>query len=91
MLPKAVVIHLTYKDKSSDDIRIKHFISDSNEDTSDTAGKFYEALSKLIEFVDREQINSLAISQFRDYFDRGAYPGLGIIKKLSIMHHIELV
>jgi hypothetical protein len=91
MLPYAVVIHLTYKDSVSGDIRIKRFISDSNQDASDTAGKYYEALSKLIAFVDEKNINSLAITQFRDYFDRGAFPGLGIIKKLSIMHHIELV
>ncbi|AMP98687.1 hypothetical protein AY601_1775 [Pedobacter cryoconitis] len=91
MLPYAVVIHLTYKDPGSEDIRIRRFISDSNQDASDTAGKFYEALSKLIDFVDINNINSLAVMQFRDYFDRGAFPGLGIIKKLSIMHHIELV
>jgi hypothetical protein len=91
MLPYAVVIHLTYKDPGSEDIRIRRFISDNNLDASDTAGKFYEALSKLIAFVDTNNINSLAIKQFRDYFHRGAFPGLGIIKKLSIMHHIELV
>lgn len=91
MLPYAVVIHLTYKDSGSEDIRIRRFISDNNQDASDTAGKFYEALSKLIAFVDANNTNSLAVMQFRDYFDRGAFPGLGIIKKLSIMHHIELV
>lgn len=91
MLPYAVVIHLTYKDSGSGDIRIRRFISDSNQDASDTAGKFYEALSKLIAFVEANNINSVAVTQFRDYYYRGAFPGLGIIKKLSIMHHIELV
>ncbi|WP_113653426.1 sce7725 family protein [Pedobacter namyangjuensis] len=91
MLPFAVVIHLTYKDYNSDDIRIQHFLSDNNLDASDTAGKFGEALGKLIAFVDAEGINSLAVRQFRDYYARGAFPGLGVIKKLSIMHHIELV
>jgi len=91
MLPYAVVIHLTYKDRGSEDIRIKRFISDNNLDASDTAGKFYEALSKLINFVDVNNVSSVAITQFRDYFTRGAFPGLGIIKKLSIMHHLELV
>jgi hypothetical protein len=46
MLPNAVVIHLTYKDKASSDIRIKRFISDSNEDNSDIAGKFGEGTKK---------------------------------------------
>ncbi|RYF23877.1 MAG: hypothetical protein EOO42_06495 [Flavobacteriales bacterium] len=91
MLPYAVVIHLTYHDAGSGDIRIKHFVSNNNLDASDTAGKFGEALEKLIAFVDTHGINTIAVRQFRDYHARGAFPGLGVIKKLSIMHHIELV
>ncbi|MGV3600030.1 MAG: sce7725 family protein [Dyadobacter fermentans] len=91
MLPYAVVIHLTYKDKESENVRIRHFLSDNNLDTSDTAGKFGEALAKLVEFIDKEDIHTLASEQFRDYYNRGAYPGLGVIKKLSLMHHIELI
>ncbi|PKK36993.1 hypothetical protein BWI96_08925 [Siphonobacter sp. SORGH_AS_0500] len=92
MLPYAVVIHLTYVDKNTKDIRIKHFLSDSNYDTSDTGGKFYEALEKLIHFVNTEHIyNTIAIQQFKEYYTKGTFPGLGVIKKLSIMHHIELI
>ncbi|OJW12774.1 sce7725 family protein [Mucilaginibacter sp. 44-25] len=91
MLPYAVAIHLTYKDADSDNIRIRHFLSDSNEDISDTAGKFGEALGKLVEFIDQQDIHTMASEQFRQYYDRGAYPGLGVLKKLSIMHHIELI
>lgn len=92
MLPRAVAIHLTYKESGDDDIRIHHFVSDSNDDITDPAGKFYEALSKLVTFVDARNIyNGIAIRQFKDYYNREAFPGLGVIKKLSIMHHIELV
>jgi hypothetical protein len=45
-LPYAVAIHLTYADKQRK-IRIHHFVSDSNEDPTDVAGKFEEALNKL--------------------------------------------
>jgi hypothetical protein len=90
-LPYAVVIHLTYLDKGTENIRIKHFVSDSNEDDSDTAGKFSEALEKLIHFIDAEAINTIAAQSFRNLHERGAFPGLGTIKKLSIMHHIELI
>lgn len=91
MLPYAVAIHLTYKDQASGEIWIKHFTSDSNEDYSDTPGKFGEALDKLITFIDLEQLSTIACEQFRDYHSRGAFPGLGVVKKLSIMHHIELM
>lgn len=90
-LPWAVVIHLTYLDKSTGKIRIMHFVSDSNFDDSDTPGKFAEALGKLVIFIDAEDIHTIASEIFRDYNTREAYPGLGTIKKLSIMHHIELV
>lgn len=87
----AVAIHLTYKDPNSDDIRIAHFVSDSNDDRNDPGGKFFEALSKLISFVNSHGMDSFAIQKFRDYYNRQAFPGLGVSKKLSIMHHIELV
>lgn len=91
MLPYAVVIHLTYRQEGSEDIRIHHFVSDSNDDYNDPGGKFYEALVKLVAFVDARNIDSVAVRQFKDYYNRQAFPGLGVIKKLSIMHHIELV
>ncbi|ATP56244.1 hypothetical protein CPT03_07060 [Pedobacter ginsengisoli] len=91
MLPYAVAIHLTYVHKDSGEIWIRHFISDSNEDYSDTPGKFGEALDKLIEFIDAEGLHTMACEQFRDYHSRGAFPGLGVVKKLSIMHHIQLI
>jgi hypothetical protein len=91
-LPYAVVIHLTYLDSVSEDIRIHHFLSDTNHDDSDTAGKFYEALTKLVSFVDTHRIpDTIAISKFKEYYHTQAYPGLGVIKKLSMMHHLELM
>ena len=29
--------------------------------------------------------------EFEDLYHREAYPGLGTVKKLSIMHHLELI
>jgi hypothetical protein len=89
-LPYAVAIHLTYADGQKR-IRIHHFVSDSNEDTTDVAGKFEEALDKLIKWIDQQEIDSEAINEFRTLHDNGHFPGLGLIKKISIKHHIELI
>jgi hypothetical protein len=89
-LPYAVVIHLTYKN-SKNEFWVRHFVSDSNLDTTDVAGKFEEALSKLIKFIDENEINTVACNEFREIYKNESYPGLGSIKKLSIKHHIELV
>lgn len=90
-LPRAVAIHLSYIDNQTKFIKIKHFVSDSNEDLSDIGGKFAEALHKLVEWCDANKYDSLAVRIFKDLQHRGHFPGLGTIKKLSIMNHIELV
>ncbi|TSE03045.1 sce7725 family protein [Aquimarina algiphila] len=87
--PYAVAIHLTYLNRNS--IRIHHFVSDSNDDITDTPGKFLEALNKLIPFVLENNIDSRAIEQFKILHEEERYPNLGSVKKLSIIHHIELI
>lgn len=89
-LPYAVAIHLSYADEQKR-IKIKHFVSDSNDDQSDVAGKFEEALNKLIAWCDANSYNSIAIPEFRRYYENGHFPGLGTLKKLSLMNHIDLV
>lgn len=90
-LPYAVAIHLSYNEKQTRKIKVKHFVSDSNDDTSDIAGKFAEALNKLIAWCDQTGYNSVAIPIFREYHNNGHFPGLGTLKKLSLMNHIDLV
>ena len=91
--PKAVAIHIVYFDKNKA-LRVHHFVSDSNDGIEDPAGKFYEAVTKLHEwygkFGDSRQ-KTYALDILLDYQERGYYPGLPTIKKLSIMHHLELM
>lgn len=89
-LPRAVAIHLSYIDGTGK-IKVKHFVSDSNGDTSDIGGKFAEALDKLVAWCNQQNIHTRAVEIFRDLKQRGHFPGLGTLKKLSIMNHIELV
>ena len=89
-LPYAVAIHISYEDDAGR-IRVNHFVSDSNEDNSDVAGKFAEANRKLVSWCDEKGLETIAINEFRNLYESGHFPGLGIIKKLSIMNHIELV
>jgi len=89
--PYAVAIHIVYFDEEKV-LRIKHFTSVSNEDFSDPAGKFGEALEKLFRWYDSmTNIDTYAMREFKRHYNNGTYPGLGTVKKLSIMHHIELV
>jgi len=88
--PYAVAIHIVYLDDKNY-LRIHHFVSDSNNDISDPAGKFYEALKKLIEWNNEKQLNTEGMRQFEEMYRAQTYSGLGVVKKLSIMHHLEVI
>lgn len=89
----AVAIHLTFIDPDKDDVMyIYHFVSDTKDTPTDPAGKFAQALAKLIAKLNSGTSHILeteAIQEFRDLHAKGHFPGLGYVKKLSMKHHIE--
>ncbi len=89
--PAAVAIHLVYFDKRKE-LRVRHFVSDSNVGQRDPAGKFGEAVAKLVEWMTTENVpKTEGLQAFIDCYNEGRYPGLGTVKKYSIMHHLELM
>jgi len=89
----AVAIHLTFIDPARENVMfIYHFVSTTRDTPTDPAGKFGQALTKLIEKLDSGTSNlfeSDAIQEFRELHAKGHFPGLGYVKKLSMKHHIE--
>jgi hypothetical protein len=89
----AVAIHLTFIDPDQDDaMQIHHFVSERQDTPKDPAGKFAEALNKMIETLDEPRskvLESAAVKEFRELHKAGHFPGLGYVKKLSMNHHIE--
>lgn len=89
----AVAIHLTYIDPDNDDVMyIYHFVSTTNDTPTDPAGKFAQALKKLIDKLDTgnsKLLETTAIQEFRELHAKKHFPGLGYVKKLSMKHHIE--
>lgn len=88
--PYAVAIHIVYFDKKKN-LRIAHFVSDSNDDISDPARKFAEAVGKLVEWNKIMKMDTVGIREFEATYHNKTYPGLGVAKKYSIMHHLELM
>ena len=90
--PYAVAIHIVYFDEHKK-LRIRHFVSNSNDDIEDPAGKFYEALIKLNKWYQSEANPpcTAGINAFLEHYKKQTYPGLGTVKKLALMHHLELV
>ena len=89
----AVAIHLTFIDPDKDDqMFIYHFVSDRKDTPTDPAGKFAEALAHLVQEVKRPGTHikmTEAVQEFLDLNERGHFPGLGFVKKLSMEHHIQ--
>lgn len=88
--PYAVAIHIVYFDRQMN-LRVIHFVSESNDDIQDPAGKFYEAAGKLFSWNKDKNINTVGLTELIKHYQNETYPGLGTVKKLSIMHHIELM
>jgi hypothetical protein len=91
----AVAIHLTFVDPDKDGaMYIYHFVSTTKDTPTDPAGKFGEALKKLILKLDSgtsKLFETTAIKEFRELHAKGHFPGLGYVKKLSMKHHIETI
>ncbi|MDG2532209.1 sce7725 family protein [Sphingomonas sp. HITSZ_GF] len=89
----AVAIHVTFVDPAKDnEMFVYHFVSESQDTPTDPAGKFAEALEAMIDTLDNIHtpvLETNAIQAFRDLHDEGHFPGLGVVKKLSMQHHIE--
>jgi len=88
--PRAVVIHLTYLNDQNQ-IWIRHFTSDTNDSISNVQGKFGEAAKKAVTFCRKNDLSNHAIRELEEYFNEEHYPGLGVIKKISIKNHLEVV
>lgn len=89
-LPYAVAIHLTYP-TGNEQIFVYHAVSNTNDDQSNIQLKFMEAAQKAIALVENKKLKTQATEELKRYLDEGTYPGLGVIKKISLKHHIELI
>lgn len=90
--PYAVAIHIVYFDHDNQ-LCIHHFVSDTNDDFRDTAGKFGEAGKKLERWCNErpDVFRTKGLETLLAYSKDNAFPGLPTVKKLCIMHHLELM
>ena len=89
--PLAIAIHIMYFG-TREELRVHHFVSKSNESISDPARKFEEAMNSLIGWEQFDVIpKTMGLNRLIECYNIGKFPGLGIIKKYSLMHHIEMM
>lgn len=90
-----VAIHLSYIDEDEfDAMYVLHFASYDDGSPANPGGKFMDALGKMISYVDEnrnEFADTRGLRDFRSTYGDGHFPGLGVVKKMSMMHHIETI
>ena len=88
MTPTAVAIHMTYR-KREDAIWVRHFVSDEALDAGkDIRRKFESAMEAFCSFYnDIEPTNAARALMDK----RGNYPGLGVLKKITMLNHMQLI
>lgn len=90
--PRSVAIHWSYTyENNISSIYLNSFASESNSmSTSDIGGKFIEAAKKINDFVERENIyRTQGFNDLKGKFEEDKYPGLGSIKRYSMLNHLE--
>ena len=89
--PLAVAIHILYYGNKQE-LRIHHFVSESNENISDPARKFEEAMRKVVSW---EHLNMIPVTvgfaRLVECYENGKFPGLGVVKRYSLMHHLQMM
>ncbi|MFC6182505.1 sce7725 family protein [Lactiplantibacillus daowaiensis] len=90
---RAIAIHLIYV-TADGSLRLHHFVSDSNASMRGQKQKFFEALHKLTTWAP-DHLHGLnatpALATLLAYATQDKFPGLGNVKKLSLMHHFQLM
>lgn len=89
--PLAIAIHMMYYGNKQE-LRVHHFVSDSNENSSDPARKFEEAMKNMLSWELFDQIpKTEGLNRLLDCYNNGKFPGLGVIKRYSLMHHMQMI
>lgn len=93
MPSRAIALHLIYV-TATGQLRIHHFVSDSNDSLRGQKQKFFEALQKLTDWAPAHLtgLNATpALAELLAFQTRDKFPGLGTVKKLALMHHYQLM
>ncbi|KRO03906.1 hypothetical protein IV54_GL001886 [Levilactobacillus paucivorans] len=86
---RAVTLHLTYF--AGDQLRIHRFVSDDREDFRHPKEKFFQAVAKLAAWLPAQPaaVQTPAALALADYHVTQHFPGLGVVKRLSLEHHLQ--
>ncbi|KRM71349.1 sce7725 family protein [Lacticaseibacillus brantae] len=87
---RALALHLVYPEHGH--LRLHHFVSVNNDDYANPQAKFLEAASQLTPWLtSKPQADSFGLRTLIDLADDQHFPGMGVLRKLQLMHHLEII
>jgi len=87
---RAVALHLVYPHQGR--LRLHHFVSVNNDDYTNPQGKFFEAAAQLAPWLATQpQADSFGLRALIDLAATQHFPGMGVLRKLQLMHHLEIL
>ncbi|MGK0688887.1 sce7725 family protein [Serratia marcescens] len=89
-----VTIHLSYIEKEHHQMLIRHFSSSPSKSPANPGGKFEEALANFILYIKNNPNTfdeTFGIEELKRLYKNEHFPGLGLVKKISIQHHVETI
>ena len=88
----AVAIHHIHQSDASGALEIDHFLSDDQETTANVGGKIIQAVQNLVSNLPTLMPNdTCACHQYKRMAESGHSKGLGYLKRLAIIHHLETI
>ena len=89
---KAVAIHHIHKSESTGALEVTHFLSDQQETTANVNAKIIEAVQNLVNNLDGLLPNdTCACEIYKEMATTRHSHGLGYLKRLAILHHLETI
>lgn len=94
-MPRAVAAHIVCPVDNEHRCEIHHFVSSEYMDADrDTAGKYGEVVEQINDWLlrcDMEEMRTIGMDYLIKTYKDGSFPGLGMLKRFTVMHHLELM
>ena len=86
---KEIVLHLVYF-AEQEQLRIHHFVSPA-EELPDFATRFMAVMAEVSQFPAFLSNDTLGLEILKQSYAKGKFPGMGVLRKACVMHHLELM
>lgn len=86
---KEIVLHLVYFSENGQ-LRIHHFVSPP-EELPDFASRFLAVMTEVSQFHAFKSEDTLGLKILKEAYAKGKFPGMGVLRKACVMHHLELM